>query len=94
MSKITFNIDTDLDEQIEKCEKLIRKYEELEGHSKQLHFINAKELAEMRGCSISVARKILSLPDMATEDFGKERVVLLEALKEWYMTKRSKKDYE
>ena len=46
MSKLTLNIDTDLDEQIEKCEELLKKYEELGNKSKQLHFITIKELAE------------------------------------------------
>lgn len=91
---MTLNIDTDLDEQIEKCNELLKKYEELEGHAKQLHFITIRELAEMRKCSIATAQYLFSLPDFPSEDFGKEKVVLLEALKEFYMTKRSKKDYE
>ena len=45
---MTLNLDTDLDEQIEKCVELLKKYEELESHVKQLHFITVKELAEMR----------------------------------------------
>lgn len=94
MSKVSLNIDTDLDEQIRKCVELIKKYEELEGHAKKLHFVTVKEFAEMRGCSLSIARRIFSLPDFPEEDFGKEHVVSIEALKQWYMTKRSKKDYE
>ena len=39
MSKVSLNIDTDLDEQIRKCVELIKKYEELEGHAKKLHFV-------------------------------------------------------
>lgn len=48
MSKFTLNIDTDLDEQVEKCEQLIKKYESLEKHTKQLYFVTVKELAQMR----------------------------------------------
>lgn len=94
MSKVTLNIDTDLDEQIEKCEELIKKYEELGNKGKQLHFVTVRELAEMKHCSIKTSQDMFNLPDFPSEDFGKEKVVLLEALKEWYMTKRSKKDYE
>lgn len=46
MSKFILNVDTDLDEQIEKCEQLIKKYEELGDKGKQLRFITIKELAE------------------------------------------------
>lgn len=46
MSKTTINIDTDIDETLEKVEELIVKCEELGDKSKQLHFITIKELAE------------------------------------------------
>ena len=94
MSKLTLNIDTDLDEQIKKCEELIKKYEELGDKGKQLHFVTVKELAKMRKCSLKTALDLFNLPDFPSEDFGKEKVILLEALREFYMTKRSKKDYE
>lgn len=47
MSKISLNIDTDLDKQIEKCKELIKKYEELEEHAKKLHFATIKDVADM-----------------------------------------------
>lgn len=73
MSKVSLNIDTDLDEQIKKCEKLIKKYEELETHAKQLHFVTVKELAEMRGCSLSTAQTIFNLPDFPRRRFSEKR---------------------
>lgn len=47
MSKVTLNIDTDLDELIKKCNELNKQLEELGDKSKQLHFVNVKELADM-----------------------------------------------
>lgn len=47
MNKLTLNIDTDLDELIKKCNELNKQLEELGDKSKQLHFVNVKELAEM-----------------------------------------------
>lgn len=91
---MTLNLDTDLDEQIEKCIELLKKYETLESHTKQLHFVNIAEFCKMRKCSIKTGQDIFNLPDFPSEDFGKEKVVSIEALKEFYMTKRSKKDYE
>lgn len=46
MSKVTLNIDTDIDEQIEKCKELLKKYEELGNKGKQLHFLTIKDMAE------------------------------------------------
>jgi len=57
MSKLTLNIDTDLDEQIQKCEELIKKYEELGDKNKQLHFVTIKEFAEMRRLFYSYCSK-------------------------------------
>ena len=94
MSKVTLNIDTDLDELIKKCDELLSKYEQLEEQTKKIHFITIKEFAEMRGCSIKIAQDIFNLPDFPSEDFGKEKVVSIEALRNWYMQKRKKSDYE
>ena len=91
---MTVTVDTDIEEQIRKCNELLAKYEKLEEHSKKLHFITIKDLAEMRNCSIKVAQDMFNLHDFPSEDFGKEKVVLIEALKEWYMSKRNKSDYE
>lgn len=47
MSKVTLNIDTDLDELIKKCNELNKQLEEIGDKSKRLHFVTIKELAEM-----------------------------------------------
>ncbi len=73
MSKFILNIDTDLDKQIEKCEELIKKYEELGDKSKQVHFVTVKELAEMHRCSISTAQTLFNLPDFPAEDFRQRK---------------------
>lgn len=94
MSKVTVNIDTNFDEQLKKVEELIVKCEELGDKGKQLHFVNIAEFCKMRKCSLKTGQDIFNLPDFPSEDFGKEKVVYIGALKEFYMTKRSKKDYE
>ncbi len=91
---MTLNLYTDIDKQIKKLDELLIKYEQLEKQGKKMHFVTIKEFAEMRGCSIKISQDIFNLPDFPSEDFGKEKVVSLEALREFYMTKRSKKDYE
>lgn len=46
MSKVTVNIDTNINETLKKVEELIVKCEELEDKGKQLHFITIKELSK------------------------------------------------
>lgn len=91
---MTFNIDTNIEEESKKIGELLIKYEQLEQQTKKIHFVTIKEFADMRGCSIKIAQDIFNLPDFPSEDFGKEKVVSIEALKNFYMSKRSKKDYE
>lgn len=66
-------INTDIDEQIKKCDELLSKYEQLEEHTKKLHFVTAKELAEMRGCSLSTALAIFNLPDFPRRRFSEKK---------------------
>ena len=91
---MTLNVNTNIEEEIKKCGELLAKYEQLEEQTKQLHFVNIAEFCKMRKCSIKTGQDIFNLPDFPSEDFGKEKVVSIEALKEFYMTKRSKKDYK
>lgn len=90
---MTFNIDTNIEEESKKICELLVKYEKLEQQAKKMHFVTIKEFAEMRGCSIKIAQDIFNLHDFPSEDFGKEKVVSIEALRNWYMTKRSKNNY-
>ena len=94
MSKFTLNIDTDLDELIKKCNELNQQLEELGDKSKQLYFLTIKDVADMMNCSKKTVQDLFNLPDFPSIDFTKSKIVLIDALKEWCMTKRSKKDYE
>lgn len=91
---MTFNIDTNIEEESKKIGELLVKYEQLEQQAKKIHFVTIKEFAKMRGCSIKIAQDIFNLPDFPSEDFGKEKVISIEALRNFYMQKRKKSDYE
>ena len=91
---MTLDVNTNIEEEIKKCNELLAKYEQLEEQTKKIHFVTIKEFAEMRGCSLATAQAIFNLPDLAVEDFGKEKVVSLEALRNFYMKKHKKSDYE
>nr|DAY63159.1 MAG TPA: Pyocin activator protein PrtN [Caudoviricetes sp.] len=53
-------------------------------------FYSPTEFAELRGCSIDTARAIFSVNDFPSEDYGKEKVALGSAIREWYRKKRMK----
>lgn len=91
---MTLEINTNTEAELQKLNEYLIKCEEVEEKTKKIHFVTIKEFAEMRGCSLKIAGDIFKLPDFPSEDFGKEHVVSIEALRNWYMQKRKKSDYE
>jgi len=53
-------------------------------------FYSPTEFAELRGCSIDTARAIFSLDNFPSENYGKEKVALGSAIRNWYSQKRNK----
>lgn len=91
---MTVNVNTDTEAELQKLNEYLVKCEEVEQKTKKIHFVTIKEFAEMRGCSSAVAQRIFNLHDFPSEDFGKEKVVSIDALKEFYMKKHKKSDYK
>ena len=53
-------------------------------------FYTPTGFAELRGCNIDTARTIFNISDFPSESFGKEKVALGSAIREWYRKKREK----
>lgn len=53
-------------------------------------FYTPTEFAELRKCSLPTALNIYNLQDFPCEDFGKEKVALGSAIRQWYGKKRKK----
>ena len=53
-------------------------------------FYSVSDFAEMKGCSIRTAQAIYNAPEFPSEDYGKEKIALGSAIREWYSKKRSK----
>lgn len=56
-------------------------------------FYTPADFAELRKCSVPTALNIYNLSDFPSENFGKEKVALGSAIREWYKRKRVKGDY-
>ena len=50
-------------------------------------FYTPSEFAKLRNCSIPTALSIYNLKDFPSEDYGKEKVALGSARREWYSKK-------
>lgn len=55
-------------------------------------FYSPTEFADLRGCSLPTAQEIFNSKDFPSENFGKEKVALGSAIREWYSKKRKKGD--
>lgn len=53
-------------------------------------FYTPTEFAKLRNCSVPTALNIYNLVDFPSEDYGKEKVALGSAIREWYSKKRRK----
>jgi hypothetical protein len=53
-------------------------------------FYTPTEFAKLRNCSVSTALNIYNFQDFPSENFGKEKVALGSAIREWYKYKRIK----
>ena len=54
-------------------------------------FYTPTVFAEIRQCSPVTAREIYNSKDFPSENFGKEKVALGSAIREWYRQKRDKR---
>jgi len=55
-------------------------------------FYTPTEFAKLRNCSVQTALNIYNLSDFPSENYGKEKVALGSAIRNWYSQKRSKAD--
>lgn len=85
---------TDIDINIKKLDEMLEKIKSVEDKSKMLNFITIQEFAKIRNCSIKTAQDIFNDKTFPSENFGKQKVVEIQALKKWYEQKRDKNIYE
>ena len=89
---MTVFLNSEIDTNINKLDEMLGKMKLLEDKSKMLNFITIQEFAKIRNCSIKTAQDIFNDSSFPSENYGKQKVVELEALRQWYMKKRNKNE--
>lgn len=79
---------TDIDEQLDKAEKLINLLTECEERSRTIAFITPEDLAQLTGWSLPIARKIFQEKTFPCCDAGKTKVAEVSAVKAWFSQPR------
>ena len=88
----TINIQTDLDEALNKLQQICNKLDEAEEKAQRLQFITPKKLAEMTGWSLKIAQETFRRKDFPTCDFGKEQIAYVEAVRNYFLVARRKEN--
>lgn len=87
---MNIHIETDINSNLKLLDEMLEKIKQIEENSRMLTFITISQFAEMRHCSITVAERLFNEPTFPSENYGKQKVVEISALKNWYMQKRDK----
>ena len=84
------NIDTNLDEQLDKVKEIIHYLREIENTTKLLRFITIKEFSEITGWSVPTVQNLYNRPDFPSTDYGKEKKAEIHAIVEYFKVPRRK----
>ena len=84
------NIDTNLDEQLDKVKEILYYLREIESTTKLLRFITIKEFAEITGWSIPTVQNLYNRKDFPSTDYGKEKKAEIHAIVEYFKVPRRK----
>lgn len=86
----TINMDTDIDQNIEKVKTLLKYLSEVQEKSQKIQFVSIKEIAAATGWSEGVVQDIFNKDDFPCCDYGKEKKAEVEAVRKWFSVPRRK----
>lgn len=83
-------IDTNIDEQIEKVQKLIKLLETAEEKANLIQFISIKDFSKLTGWSEKTVQELYNKPDFPSTDYGKEKKAEIHAIISYFSVPRRK----
>ncbi len=86
------DINTNIDENLEKTKEILANIKKIEEKSKALQFITIKDLAKILNCSHNIAQEYFNLPDFPATDFPKEKKAEINAVRNFFSVPRRKKE--
>ena len=87
---MNINIDTNLDEQLDKVKEIIHYLREIENTTTLLRFITIKEFADITGWSVPTVQKLYNSPNFPSTDYGREKKAEIHAIVEYFKVPRRK----
>ena len=84
------NIDTNLDEQLDKVKELMIYLKEIESTSDLLRFITIQEFSKITGWSIPTVQNLYNRSDFPSTNYGKEKKAEIHAIVEYFKVPRRK----
>lgn len=84
------NIDTNLDEQLDKVKELMIYLKEIEKTTDVLRFITIQEFSNITGWSIPTVQNLYNRPDFPSTNYGKEKKAEIHVIVEYFKVPRRK----
>ena len=84
------NIDTNLDEQLDKIKKLLSYLKEIEKTTDILRFISIQEFSKITGWSVPTVQNLYNRSDFPSTNFGREKKAEIHAIVDYFKVPRIK----
>lgn len=84
------NLDTNLDEQLEKAKSILRILQDIDNQILKLQFISIQDFQNITGWSKPTVQDLYNRPDFPSCDYGKEKKAEIHAIIEYFKVPRRK----
>ena len=84
------NIDTNLDEKLEKAKALLKYLKEIDNQVVKLQFVTIQDVVDATGWSKPTVQDLFNRKDFPSSDFGKEKQAEIHAVINYFSVPRRK----
>ncbi len=85
---MTLNIDTNLDEELDKVKELLKGLEEIKEKTQLIRFVSIKDFMKISGWGKETVQDLYNRPDFPSCNFGKEKKAEIHAIIKYFSVPR------
>ena len=85
---VNITLDTDLDKELDKVNKLIDKLDLLNDKANIIQFVSIKDFCKLTGWSEKTVQELYNRPDFPSCDYGKEKKAEVHAILKYFEVPR------
>lgn len=85
---VNITLDTDLDKELEKVNKLVVALNDVKDQANLIQFVSIKDFCKLTGWSEKTVQEIYNRPDFPSCDYGKEKKAEVHAILKYFEVPR------